>query len=76
MQRIVDRVSMQRATQLWEEIYIVYTVIKRVTFKMGGGRKLDDGQLLLTVTDKRQTRLLVREGTNRDKTAIFFYSLY
>jgi hypothetical protein len=24
--------------------------------------KLDDGQLLLTVTDKRQTRLLVREG--------------
>jgi hypothetical protein len=25
----------------------------------------DDGQLLLTVTDKRQTRLLVREGQQR-----------
>jgi hypothetical protein len=27
--------------------------------------KLDDGQLLLTVTDKRQTRRLVREGAEQ-----------
>jgi hypothetical protein len=27
--------------------------------------KLDDGQLLLTVTDKRQTRPLVREGAQQ-----------
>jgi hypothetical protein len=37
---------------------------------MGGGdkrkkRKLDDGQLLLTVTDKRQTRPLVSEGSQQ-----------
>jgi hypothetical protein len=28
-------------------------------------KKLDDGQLLLTVTDKRQTRPLVREGAEQ-----------
>jgi hypothetical protein len=42
--------------------------------KMGGGGKtkeekknvkLDDGQLLLTVTDKRETRPLVRDGAQR-----------
>jgi hypothetical protein len=27
--------------------------------------KLDDGQLLLTVTDKRQTRPIVREGAKQ-----------
>jgi hypothetical protein len=35
---------------------------------MGGGnkrKKLDDGQLLLTVTDKRQTRPLDREGAQQ-----------
>jgi hypothetical protein len=38
-------------------IYCIY--IKRVTCNMGEKKrmkKLDDGQLLLTVTDKRQTR--------------------
>jgi hypothetical protein len=30
---------------------------------MGG--KIDNGQLLLTVTDKRQTRPLVREGVQQ-----------
>jgi hypothetical protein len=33
--------------------------------------KLDGGQLLLAVTDKRQTRPLIREGAHRDKTAKF-----
>jgi hypothetical protein len=36
---------------------------------MGGGKKqkkkLADGQLLLTMTDKRQTRPLAREGTQQ-----------
>jgi hypothetical protein len=38
--------------------------------KMGGKKqtnknKIDNGQLLLTVTDKRQTRPLVREGAQQ-----------
>jgi hypothetical protein len=33
--------------------------------------KIDNGQLLLTVTDKRQTRPLVREGAQKDNTVKF-----
>jgi hypothetical protein len=35
-----------------------------MTCKMGE-KKVDGGQLLLTVTDKRQTRPLVREGAQQ-----------
>jgi hypothetical protein len=45
---------------------------------MGGGgnkqkqkKKIDKGQLLLPVNDKRQTRPLVREEPNKDNTAKF-----
>jgi hypothetical protein len=39
-----------------------------MTCKRGGGtkeKKIDNGQLLLTVTDKRQTRPLVRKGAQQ-----------
>jgi hypothetical protein len=35
------------------------------------GKKLDNGQLLLTVTDKRQTRPLVREGAPQRQDSKF-----
>jgi hypothetical protein len=55
---------------------IYYIYIKLVTCKMGGKeiakKKLECGQLLLTVTDKRQTPDLSSErAPNREETAKF-----
>jgi hypothetical protein len=60
--------------------YCIY--IKRVTCKIGEKRgkkekkkKLDDGQLLLTVAGKKQTRPLVREGAPQRRDRKFHTEL-
>jgi hypothetical protein len=46
--------------------------MKRVTCKMGKKKeKLDDEQLLLTVTDEKHTRPLVREGAPQRQNSKF-----
>jgi hypothetical protein len=53
----------------WACIYCIY--IKYLTCKRGENQKLDGGQLLLTVTDKGQTRPLVREGAPQRQDSNF-----